>query len=160
MKEIRHLKTIKKKKRNLNSKRHLLQNDQNADMTLLHSHDNFDKLSTTLQIFIIIFVTIFISWLYFSPDILQKPRVQEVSNSIFHKDKMSPTTKPLMMMTTIELVVRMRQRHPLVPVSRLHRMTAVVIRDQERVQPPLYPRVLGKRRSHQQRKYFELVLYK
>ena len=38
MKEIRHLKTIKKK-RNLNTKLLLLQNDQNADTTLLHSHD-------------------------------------------------------------------------------------------------------------------------
>ena len=38
MKEIRHLKT-KKNKRNLNIKWFLLQNDQNADTTLLHSHD-------------------------------------------------------------------------------------------------------------------------
>ena len=38
MKEIRHLKTIKNK-RNLNTKWLLLQNDQNADTTLLHSHD-------------------------------------------------------------------------------------------------------------------------
>ena len=38
MKEIRHLKTIKNK-RNLNTKLLLLQNDQNADTTLLHSHD-------------------------------------------------------------------------------------------------------------------------
>ena len=37
MKEIRHLKTIKNK-RNLNTKWLLLQNDQNADTTLLHSH--------------------------------------------------------------------------------------------------------------------------
>ena len=40
MKEIRHLKTIKNK-RNLNTKLLLLQNDQNADTTLLHSHDVF-----------------------------------------------------------------------------------------------------------------------
>ena len=40
MKEIRHLKTMKNK-RNLNTKWLLLQNDQNADMTLLHSHDDF-----------------------------------------------------------------------------------------------------------------------
>ena len=40
MKEIRHLKTIKNK-RNLNTKWLLLQNDQNADTTLLHSHDEF-----------------------------------------------------------------------------------------------------------------------
>ena len=39
MKEIRHLKTIKNK-RNLNRKWLLLQNDQNADTTLLHSHDD------------------------------------------------------------------------------------------------------------------------
>ena len=39
MKEIRHLKTIKNK-RNLNTKWLLLQNDQNADTTLLHSHDD------------------------------------------------------------------------------------------------------------------------
>ena len=38
MKEIRHLKTIKNK-RNLNTKWLLLQNDKNADTTLLHSHD-------------------------------------------------------------------------------------------------------------------------
>ena len=38
MKEIRHLKTITNK-RNLNTKWLLLQNDQNADTTLLHSHD-------------------------------------------------------------------------------------------------------------------------
>ena len=38
MKEIRHLKTIKNK-RNLNTKWLLLQNDQNTDTTLLHSHD-------------------------------------------------------------------------------------------------------------------------
>ena len=38
MKEIRHLKTMKNK-RNLNTKWLLLQNDQNADTTLLHSHD-------------------------------------------------------------------------------------------------------------------------
>ena len=38
MKEIRHLKTVKNK-RNLNTKWLLLQNDQNADTTLLHSHD-------------------------------------------------------------------------------------------------------------------------
>ena len=38
MKEIRHLKTIKNKI-NLNTKLLLLQNDQNADTTLLHSHD-------------------------------------------------------------------------------------------------------------------------
>ena len=44
MKEIRHLKTIKNK-RNLNTKWLLLQNDQNADTTLLHSHDDL-----TLQI--------------------------------------------------------------------------------------------------------------
>ena len=37
MNEIRHLKTIKTK-RNLNTKRYLLQNNQNADTTLLHSH--------------------------------------------------------------------------------------------------------------------------
>ena len=41
MKEIRHLKTIKNK-RNLNTKWLLLQNDQNADTTLLHSHDEYD----------------------------------------------------------------------------------------------------------------------
>ena len=35
---LRHLKTIKNK-RNLNTKWLLLQNDQNADTTLLHSHD-------------------------------------------------------------------------------------------------------------------------
>ena len=40
MKEIRHLKTMKNK-RNLNTKWLLLQNDQNADTTLLHSHDVF-----------------------------------------------------------------------------------------------------------------------
>ena len=39
MKEIRHLKTMKNK-RNLNTKWLLLQNDQNADTTLLHSHDD------------------------------------------------------------------------------------------------------------------------
>ena len=39
MKEIRHLKTIKNK-RNLNTKWFLLRNDQNADTTLLHSHDD------------------------------------------------------------------------------------------------------------------------
>ena len=38
MKEIRHLKTMKNK-RNFNTKWLLLQNDQNADTTLLHSHD-------------------------------------------------------------------------------------------------------------------------
>ena len=37
--EIRHLKTIKNK-RNLNTKWLLLQNNQNADTTLLHSHDD------------------------------------------------------------------------------------------------------------------------
>ena len=42
MKEIRHLKTIKNK-RNLNTKWLLLQNDQNADTTLLHSHDEFSS---------------------------------------------------------------------------------------------------------------------
>ena len=41
MKEIRHLKTIKKKKKmNLQPKRYLLQNNQNADTTLLHLHDD------------------------------------------------------------------------------------------------------------------------
>ena len=39
MKEIRHLKTIKNK-RNLNTKWLFLQNDKNADTTLLHSHDD------------------------------------------------------------------------------------------------------------------------
>ena len=39
MKEIRHLKTMKNK-RNLNIKWLLLQSDQNADTTLLHSHDD------------------------------------------------------------------------------------------------------------------------
>ena len=29
-----------KKKRNLNTKRHIMQNDQNADTTLLHSNDD------------------------------------------------------------------------------------------------------------------------
>ena len=38
MKEIRHLKTMKNK-RNFNIKWLLLQSDQNADTTLLHSHD-------------------------------------------------------------------------------------------------------------------------
>ena len=38
MKEIRHLKTMKNN-RNLNTKWLLQQNDQNADTTLLHSHD-------------------------------------------------------------------------------------------------------------------------
>ena len=38
MKEIRHLKTMKNKT-NLNIKWLLLQSDQNADTTLLHSHD-------------------------------------------------------------------------------------------------------------------------
>ena len=38
IKEIGHQKTMKNK-RNLNTKRHLLQNDQNTDTTLLHSHD-------------------------------------------------------------------------------------------------------------------------
>ena len=38
MKELRHLKTMKNK-RNFNTKWLLLQNDQNADTTLLHSHD-------------------------------------------------------------------------------------------------------------------------
>ena len=38
MKEIRQLKAIYKNKRNLNTKRHLLQNYQNADTTLF-SHD-------------------------------------------------------------------------------------------------------------------------
>ena len=37
MKETRHLKTTENK-RNLNTKWHLLQNDQNADTTLLRSH--------------------------------------------------------------------------------------------------------------------------
>ena len=44
MKEIRHLKTIKNK-RNLNTKWLLLQNDQNADTTLLHSHDEFSDVN-------------------------------------------------------------------------------------------------------------------
>ena len=43
MKEIRHLKTMKNK-RNLNTKWLLLQNDQNADTTLLHSHDDLSCL--------------------------------------------------------------------------------------------------------------------
>ena len=52
MKEIRHLKTIKNK-RNLNTKWLLLQNDQNADTTLLHSHDDMNcrkhvRLSATI----------------------------------------------------------------------------------------------------------------
>ena len=38
MNEIRHLTTMKNK-RNLNTKWLLLQNDQNADTTLLHSHN-------------------------------------------------------------------------------------------------------------------------
>ena len=42
MKEKRHLKTIKNI-RNLNTKWFLLQNDQNADTTLLHSHDYMSK---------------------------------------------------------------------------------------------------------------------
>ena len=46
MKEIRHLKTMKNK-RNLNTKWLLLQNDQNADTTLLHSHD--DMLCSTVK---------------------------------------------------------------------------------------------------------------
>ena len=46
MKEIRHLKTMKNK-RNLNTKWLLLQNDQNADTTLLHSHD--DLVLTSLE---------------------------------------------------------------------------------------------------------------
>ena len=44
MKEIRHIKTIKNK-RNLNTKWHLLQNEQNADTTLLHSHDDLSYYS-------------------------------------------------------------------------------------------------------------------
>ena len=44
MKEIRHLKTIKNK-RNLNTKWLVLQNDQNADTTLLHSHDEISLLN-------------------------------------------------------------------------------------------------------------------
>ena len=44
MKEIRHLKTMKNK-RNLNTKCLLLQNDQNADTTLLHSHDDLASFS-------------------------------------------------------------------------------------------------------------------
>ena len=43
MKEIRHLKTMKNK-RNLNTKWLLLQNNQNADTTLLHSHDDMSPL--------------------------------------------------------------------------------------------------------------------
>ena len=43
MKEIRHLKTIKNK-RNLKTKWLLLQNDKNADTTLLHSHDELARL--------------------------------------------------------------------------------------------------------------------
>ena len=42
MKEISHLKAIKKKKKkkNLNAKRHLLQTNQNISTILLHSHEN------------------------------------------------------------------------------------------------------------------------
>ena len=52
MKEIRHLKTIKNKG-NLNIKWLLLQNDQNADTTLLHSHDELScsERSVTPNIF-------------------------------------------------------------------------------------------------------------
>ena len=52
MKEIRHLKTMKNK-RNLNTKWLLLKNDQNADTTLLHSHDDmsFVIMLTTDDIF-------------------------------------------------------------------------------------------------------------
>ena len=39
MKEIMLLQTIENK-RNSNTKQHLLQNDQNADTTLLHSQDD------------------------------------------------------------------------------------------------------------------------
>ena len=48
MKEIRHLKTIKNK-RNLNTKWLLLQNDQNADTTLLHSHDEVCFIMNDMQ---------------------------------------------------------------------------------------------------------------
>ena len=40
MKESKHLKTINKKKRKFEHKRHLLQSDSNADTTLLHSNDD------------------------------------------------------------------------------------------------------------------------
>ena len=49
MKEIRHLSTIKIN-RNMNTKQHLLQNDQNADMTLLHSHDDLDDRYTKMVV--------------------------------------------------------------------------------------------------------------
>ena len=48
MKEIRHLKTMKNK-RNLNTKWLLLQNDQNADTTLLHSHDEIGYKYDTMR---------------------------------------------------------------------------------------------------------------
>ena len=48
MKEIRHLKTMKNK-RNLNTKWLLLQNDQNADTTLLHSHDDVYSIKRRLS---------------------------------------------------------------------------------------------------------------
>ena len=54
MKEIRHLKTIKNK-RNLNTKWLLLQNDQNADTTLLHSHDGMVFNVTALYWLIAVF---------------------------------------------------------------------------------------------------------
>ena len=55
MKEIRHLKTIKNK-RNLNTKWLLLQNDQNADTTLLHSHD--DIVSIIIQTIVYFYYTV------------------------------------------------------------------------------------------------------
>ena len=57
MKEIRHLKTKQNKtkekaKRNLNTNQHLLQNDQHADRTLLHSHDELpSSLKRSIYIF-------------------------------------------------------------------------------------------------------------
>ena len=53
MKETRHLKTIannekKIKNKHLNTKLHFLQNNKNADTTLLHSHDDLTY-SPTLE---------------------------------------------------------------------------------------------------------------
>ena len=52
----------------MNTKQHLLQNDQNADTTLLHSHDDLDDLYTKMVVvyggaFILMIFFLFLSFL-------------------------------------------------------------------------------------------------
>ena len=82
MKEIRHLKTIKNK-RNLNTKWLLLQNDQNADTTLLHSHDElFSFLEIKFQNGAHLKKGLFLT--YFSHFLVTREKLQKFLQRISH----------------------------------------------------------------------------